>query len=270
MGSVSMQRSLPQLGCGFLDSRAPHEARPASPNARSTAIVRRPASNKPEVDDEAVARADARVRDVDRVAPASRPGLVDQAVAGNLATASKAAPNRLPERVDSPTSRHTFIAGVTGHVACGRRTPMGMGGNLAKMLLVAMLLVAAQFMPSLAHAHVGHVNPQATPIATVAPAPVRDLDLGLTDAVGASSSDSRRGAFVAAPSLDDETSSGRCGMPCCNGTGVSCCPGALLPTIAAEPCVGHADQPLIVVFGQLPAGFEPTGLQRPPRAPAAA
>lgn len=147
---------------------------------------------------------------------------------------------------------------------------MGIGGTLAKMLLAAILLVAAQFAPSLAHAHGSHAKAQATPVALSAPATAQKAGQGRVDAVEASSVDIRHVASIAAPSPDDAASSGRCGMPCCNGTGVSCCSGALASTIAAEPCPVHADRLTMTLFGQLPAGIEPNGLQRPPRALTAA
>jgi len=143
---------------------------------------------------------------------------------------------------------------------------MGIRGALAKMLLAAILLVAAQFVPSLAHAHGSHAKAQATPVALSAPA----IGQGRVDAVEAPSSNVRHVASIAAPSPDDTASSGRCGMPCCNGTGVSCCSGALPSMISSEPCAVHADRLTMTLFGQLPAGIEPNGLQRPPRALTAA
>jgi hypothetical protein len=146
-------------------------------------------------------------------------------------------------------------------------------GTLLRMIGAAILLIAVQFAPVAANAHVGHVGhgPDAHHQAHSPPAP--GTVTGIAHAVSSEQASPAKSAVRTQPAAQAEAAvqnapgplpsdSDACVMGCCGCTG--CCAAALaavspnLPPKACSPRVGFA-RALSV------PGVDPRGLRKPPR-----
>lgn len=136
---------------------------------------------------------------------------------------------------------------------------MALKRQLSTLLWAAVVLIAAQFLPGVAHAHAGHDH--VSPLVVVA------LSEHVADP--AKSAEAKRAAALAElASVDSRTipaaPSGGCNGSCC-GTGTTCCGAVVLFTSGAVlPDVGVARQPMGTA-GTAPPGNHPDALRKPPR-----
>ena len=135
--------------------------------------------------------------------------------------------------------------------------------QLAALIWAATVLIAAQFLPSVAHAHAGHDH------ASHSVAAAHGVAAPLSDHVvdSAESAKAER-ALTELASVDSRTIPGApssgCNGSCC-GTGNACCGGAiLLFSSATLPDVGVGQQP-VGTASTAPPGIDPDALRKPPK-----
>ena len=135
---------------------------------------------------------------------------------------------------------------------------MALKRQLATLLWAAAVLIAAQFLASIAHAHAGHDH--------VSP----DVTAALSDHVAdsAKSDEVKRAAVPAELASADSTTipaipSGGCNGSCC-GTGSACCCAILVLSSAALPDVRVGQQPVGTAMSA-PPGIDPDALRKPPK-----
>ncbi len=135
---------------------------------------------------------------------------------------------------------------------------MALKRQLSTLLRAAAVLIAAQFLSSVAQAHAGH--DYASPSVVAA----------LSDHVAdpAKSAEAKRAAApTELASVDSSTipaapSSG-CNGSCC-GTGNACCGAILLFSSVCLPDVGAGQQP-VGTANSAPPGIDPDALRKPPK-----
>jgi hypothetical protein len=130
--------------------------------------------------------------------------------------------------------------------------------QLATLLWAAAVLIAAQFLPSVAQAHAGHDHASPSVVAA------------LSDHVAdpAKSAEAKRAAAPAElASVDFSTipaaPSSDCNGSCC-GTGNACCGAILLFSSVSLPDVGAGQQP-VGTASSAPPGIDPDALRKPPK-----
>ena len=136
--------------------------------------------------------------------------------------------------------------------------------QLAALIWAATVLIAAQFLPSVAQAHAGHNH------ASHSVAAAHDVAAALSGHV-VDSAESAKAERAAAPtelaSVNSNTipaaPSGGCNGSCC-GTGSACCGAILLFSSAALPDVGVGQQP-VGTASSAPPGIDPDALRKPPK-----
>lgn len=135
---------------------------------------------------------------------------------------------------------------------------MALKRQLLTLLWAAAVLIAAQFLPSVAQAHAGHDHASHS-VAVAVPDRLVDADK--------SAEAERAAAPTELASVDSGTipaapSSG-CNGSCC-GTGNACCGAILLFSSAALPDVGAGRQP-VGTASSAPPGIDPDALRKPPK-----
>ena len=135
---------------------------------------------------------------------------------------------------------------------------MALKRQLATLFWAATVLVAAQFMPSIAQAHAGHDHTSHS-VAVAFSDRLADPD---------KSADAERAAAPAElASVNSNTipavPSGGCNGSCC-GTGNACCGAVLLFSSATLPDVGVGQQP-VGTASSAPPGIDPDALRKPPK-----
>ena len=135
-----------------------------------------------------------------------------------------------------------------------------MNRQLAAVIWAAVLLIAVQFVSSVAQAHAGHSHAP-----TVVVTPSTD-DIAQRVSVDEAENASASVEISAADrSIDpDAAPSGSCNGSCC-GNGVSCCGPALLPASADAPpltCKASAPPGL---GDPMRSGIDPEALPKPPK-----
>lgn len=135
---------------------------------------------------------------------------------------------------------------------------MALKRQLATLLWAAAILIAAQFLPSVAQAHAGHDHASPSVVAA------------LSDHVAdpAKSAEAERAAEPAELASVDSSiipaaPSNGCNGSCC-GTGNACCGAVLLFSSAALPDVGVGQQP-VGTASSAPLGIDPDALRKPPK-----
>ena len=141
---------------------------------------------------------------------------------------------------------------------------MALKRQLAALIWAATVMIAAQFLPSIAQAHAGHDH------ASYSVAAAHGVAAALSDHV-VDPTESAEAKRAAAPteltSVESNTvpaaPSGGCNGACC-GTGNACCGAVVMFSAAALPDVGVGRQP-VGTASSAPPGIEPDALRKPPK-----
>jgi hypothetical protein len=139
---------------------------------------------------------------------------------------------------------------------------MALKRQLAALIWAATVIIAAQFLPSIAQAHPGHDHVSSSVAATHGSA------AALSDHHTADPTEAERAAVpVELATIDFDTvpavPAGGCNGSCC-GTGSACCGAILLFSSIALPDVGAGRQP-VGSASSAPPGADPDTLHRPPK-----
>jgi hypothetical protein len=135
---------------------------------------------------------------------------------------------------------------------------MALKRQLATLLWAATVLIAAQFLPSVAQAHGGHDHASQSVVAALSDHvvdPAKSAEANRTTAQAEVASVDF-GTIPVAPS-------GGCNGSCC-GTGNACCGAILLFSSVSLPDVGVGQQP-VGTASSAPPGIDPDALRKPPK-----
>ena len=136
--------------------------------------------------------------------------------------------------------------------------------QLAALIWAATVLIAAQFLPTVAEAHAGHDHAShSVAAAHGVAAPLSDHVVDPAESANAE----RAAAPTELASVNSNNipaaPSGGCNGSCC-GTGNACCGAVLLFSSAVLPDVGGGQQP-VGTASSAPPGIGPDALRKPPK-----
>lgn len=147
---------------------------------------------------------------------------------------------------------------IFGHTSYDMMNLMALKRQLAALIWAATVLIAAQFLPSVAQAHAGHDHAS------------HGVEFAISDRIadtGKSPEAERATVPTELLSLDSNSipgaPSGGCNGSCC-GTGAACCGAVLLFSSATLPDIDVGQQPVGVV-SSAPPGIDPDALCKPPK-----